>query len=330
MGRSTGKLSKHSWINKEEPDMKFGVIGNDQMLLSCLRILLDRPDAEISFVIYDTRRINPMNPIGDFCEKHKLNHKGIERLNEPEMLHFIQQQQPDYILSINNFWVIRPDVLAVPARGTINFHNSVPSRYHGLNVPSWVIMNGEKTHGAMWHFVEPAIDTGEVLLFREFELAKGETAASLMVKCIRAGIELFPELLDQLYTGNIQRIPQQPNASYFGKKQYPANNGYIDFSANSEVIERLVRGLNYLPYANHFLYAKIRHGDKELIVNEVGLETPVTGAMPGVVLAVEEDRILVGTGNGVIAIEDAMDEEGNECNGEAMAGYFGICPGDKL
>jgi len=310
--------------------MKFGVIGNDQMLLSCLRILLTRPDAEISFVLYDTRRINPMNHIGDFCAKNNLDHKGIERLNDPLMLAFIQEKQPDYILSINNFWVIRPDVLAVPVKGTINFHNSVPSRYHGLNVPSWVVMNGERTHGAMWHFVEPAIDTGDVLLYREFELAKAETAASLMVKCIRAGIDMFPELLEQLFTGNIVRIPQQPNASYFGKKQYPENGGYIDFNTSTEAIGRLVRGLNYLPYANTYLYAKIRHGDKEIIVNEVEAETPADGVRPGEVLAVEEDRILVGTGNGVIAIEDAMDEEGNECNGEALAGYFAIQPGDIL
>ncbi len=310
--------------------MKFGVIGNDQMLLSCLRILLDRPDAEISFVIYDTRRINPMNPISGFCEKNNLLHRGIERLNDPVMLAFIQQHRPDYILSINNFWVIRPDVLAVPVQGTINFHNSVPSRYHGLNVPSWVIMNGEKTHGAMWHFVEPAIDTGDVLLYREFELAKGETAASLMVKCIRAGIDMFPELLNQLYTGHIQRIPQQPNASYYGKKQYPENNGYIDFSGTSEYIERLVRGLNYHPYKNTYLYAKIRHRGKELIVNEVQPELSALSAAAGVVVAVEEERLLVGTGNGILSIEDAMDEEGNECNGQALADFLGIRQGDKI
>lgn len=310
--------------------MRFGVIGNDQMLLSCLRILLDKPEAEISFVIYDTRRINPMNPIGDFCEKHQLVHKGIERLNDPAMLAFIREKQPDYILSINNFWVIRPDVLSVPAKGTINFHNSVPSRYHGLNVPSWVVMNGEKTHGAMWHFVEPAIDTGDVLIYREFELAKAETAASLMVKCIRAGIDMFPALLDQLYTGNINRIPQAPNASYFGKKQYPDNKGFIDFTRTTEEIGRLVRGLNYLPYANTFLYARIRHADLEVIVNEVEPEEPVEGAAPGVLISIEEDRILVGTGDGVIAIEDAMDEEGNECNGAALAAFFGIRPGDRI
>jgi len=310
--------------------MKFGVIGNDQMLLSCLRILLERPDAEICFVLFDTRRINPMNPIGDFCDKHQLVHNGIERLNDPAMLSFIKQQQPDYILSINNFWVIRPDVLAVPANGTINFHNSVPSRYHGLNVPSWVIMNGEKTHGAMWHFVEPAIDTGDVLVYREFALSERETAASLMVRCIRAGIDMFPELLEQLYSGNIQRMPQQPNASYFGKKQYPENMGYIDFSASTEEIGRLVRGLNYLPYANPYLYAKIRHGAKELIVNEVETDIPAAPAEPGVIAGIEEDRILIGTGDGLIAIEDAMDEEGNECNGEALAAYLGVQAGDRI
>lgn len=106
--------------------------------------------------------------------------------------------------------------------------------------------------------------------------------------------------------------------------------GYIDFSASTEEIGRLVRGLNYLPYANPYLYAKIRHGAKELIVNEVETDIPAAPAEPGVIAGIEEDRILIGTGDGLIAIEDAMDEEGNECNGEALAAYLGVQAGDRI
>src|ERR1700741_1538871 len=106
------------------------------------------------------------------------------------------------------------DILSIPGKGTINFHNAPPSRYHGINIPSWVIINGEKSHGVMWHFVDGTIDTGDVIISEEFPLSKSETAASLTAKCMNKGIGLFPPVIRQLMSDNIERTPQQKNSSY--------------------------------------------------------------------------------------------------------------------
>jgi len=310
--------------------MKFGIIGNDQMVLSCIQLLQQRPDAEISFVIYDLRRLNPMNSIDTFCKTHNIEAKGITRLNSPEILSFIQSKAPDYILSINNFWVIRENVLAIPGKGSINFHNSVPSRYHGLNIPSWVIINGEKTHGAMWHFVEPGIDTGDVIIYDEFELTKNETAASLMVKCIKKGIEMFATVLDKLFNDNITRSPQVPNASYFGKHDYPANKGYIDFNDSMVNIERLVRGLNYHPFANTYLYAKIANNEKELIVNAVTAIPVEYKTTAGKIVYTKDGSFAVECKDGLIEIEDAMDAEYNGYEEGEIGEFLGIKEGAFL
>lgn len=311
-------------------NMRFGVIGNDQMLLSCLQHLLERDGAEICFVLYDTERLNPMNPIDRFCSDHHLPAKGIRKLHTPETVEMIRASRPDCILSINNFWVIRQEILDIPSFVTVNFHNAVPGNYHGLNIPSWVIMNGEKSHGAMWHLVEQGIDTGDVLKFETFPVTERDTAASLMVKCIRIGIGMFPEVVDQLFSRNLTRLKQPSGASYYGKKDYPENGGYINFNLPSDRIDRLVRGLNYMPFANPYLYAKIRWKDREVIVNAVETGIAEPSVLPGTILSVSEDEVAVQCADGQIIIVDAMDENMEECIGYDLAQRLGVQTGDCI
>jgi methionyl-tRNA formyltransferase len=310
--------------------MKFGIIGNDQMVQSCIRILMETPGAEISFVLYDVARLNPLNPVDKFCEKNNISSRGITRLNTPENYEFIKNHQPDYFLSISNFFIIREDILSVPAKGTINFHNSSPSKYHGINIPSWVIINGEKTHGAMWHFVERTIDTGEVIAFEEFPVSRKETASSLTVKCIKSGIDMFPKVISQLLADTVSRIPQSGAASYFGKKDFPAGNGYIDFNNNGQEIDQLVRGLNYLPYENPYLHAKLKYNGKEIIVNSVQMESEEKETNPGQITFIDENNFRIACRDCVINITDAMDESENEYQGLSLASYLGVRQHDNL
>jgi methionyl-tRNA formyltransferase len=308
--------------------MKFGIIGNDQMALSCIQILQEIPDAEIVFFLYDLARLNSTSSTQLFCTQNSIESKGIYKLNNQEVCAYILGCKPDCILSINNFWVIGEQILAIPKFGTINFHNSTPSRYHGLNIPSWVIINGEKRHGVMWHFVENKIDTGDVIRFEEFPLSRNETASSLMVKCIIKGIELFPDVIDMILKNNIIRIPQLPNASYYGKNNYPKDKGYINFDLTGKEIVRLIRGLNYLPFNNTFLYAKIRYNEKELIINSVKTKEHKKATTPGKVLFIDDNNLYVECKDSTICIIEAMDDNYNEYTGTSIAEYLNLKIGD--
>ena len=310
--------------------MKIGVIGNDQMVISCLEILCNIKVFEIVFVLYDKNRLKIMNPIDVYCEARSLEYQGLDKLNTSEIVSYISCKQPDYLFSIYNHWIISVDILAIPKKGTINFHFSSPSKYRGLNIPSWVIINGEETHGVMWHFVEPTIDTGDVLVFTEFPLTKNEIASSLMVKCINKGIELFPVLLTQIQNSKLNRIPQLKDSSYYGKKDYPDNLGYIDFNKSGSEIDRLVRGLNYLPFQNTFLYAKIKHNDKEVIVSSVEKGEYKKGTIPGKIVFIDEESFYVECQDSIIKLLDVTNDLFNEYNGWSLANYLGVSSNDIL
>lgn len=304
--------------------MKFGIIGNDQMVQSCILALKGMGGVEVSFLLYDLAKVNPMSPLDVFCEKHKISFRGVEKLNTDENYEYIKTCAPDYILSISNFFVIKEKILSIPNRGTINFHNSAPSKYHGLNIPSWVIINGEKSHGAMWHFVEKTIDTGDVIAFEEFPLGRNETAASLMVKCIKKGIELFPKVIDQLLNNNVTRIPQSTTSSYYGKNDFPDGNGVIDFHKCGREIDQLVRGLNFLPFTNTFLNAKVNINGRELIINSIDLIETEGKTYPGRISLITEEDFHVDCKDCVLNITGAMDDNQEEYEGYSIAKYFGV------
>ena len=64
----------------------------------------------------------------------------------------------DWLFSIANLSVIPDDVLALPAKGAINFHDGPLPRMAGLNTPVWALLNGETEHGISWHVMEAGID----------------------------------------------------------------------------------------------------------------------------------------------------------------------------
>ena len=69
----------------------------------------------------------------------------------------------DWLLSIANLRMIPDDVLALPTKGAINFHDGPLPAYAGLNTPAWAIINGAPTHGVSWHVIEGGVDEGDLL-----------------------------------------------------------------------------------------------------------------------------------------------------------------------
>ena len=88
--------------------------------------------------------------------------------------------------------------------------------------------------------------------------------------------------------------------------------------------------MNYIPFANPFIYAKIRCNGNELIVNAVETDEPAAGVSAGTVVSVDEEELKIQCADGLITITDAMDEEQEECIGSRLAEKLGIYVGDRI
>ncbi len=207
----------------------------------------------------------------------------------------------DWLLSIANLRIISDPVLALPAKGAVNFHDGPLPRYAGLNTPAWAVINREAQHAISWHLLEGGVDEGDLLAQQMIDITEDETAFSLNSKCYAAGMESFARVMAQLQSGALERHPQDlSQRSYFAKDQRPAPLGLLDFDQPTAVITALLRGLDFGGYWNPLGVAKIAHDGAVFTIAKAS-ETTGSGT-PGTVLETTGDRLVVATADGAVAL----------------------------
>ncbi len=203
----------------------------------------------------------------------------------------------DWLLSIANLAVIPETVLALPAKGAVNFHDGPLPAYAGLNTPAWALLEGEARHGVTWHVIEGGIDEGDILAQEMIEIAGDETAFSLNSKCYAAAMDSFPAVMAQLENGLERQAQDLTGRRYFARDQRPEGFARLDLHRPAGALARQVRALDFGGYWNPLACAKLETGTDVLRVS--GAEPAGrSGALPGTVVEAEGDALVVATGDG--------------------------------
>ena len=206
----------------------------------------------------------------------------------------------DWVLSIANLDVIEPAVLSLARRGAVNFHDGPLPERAGLNAPIWALIEGAAEHGVAWHLIEGGVDEGPVLAERRFPVAEEETALSLNTRCFAAGLEAFPEVLEQL-AGAPRPHPQDLSRRRLHRaKDRPRAAAVLDLSRPATELAALVRALDHGDYPNPLACPKLDLGPGFALVRKA--EVVAGGGEPGTVLAIEEDGLVVATGRGALRL----------------------------
>lgn len=217
----------------------------------------------------------------------------------------------DWLLSIANLKIIPDEIVALASKGAVNFHDGPLPRYAGLNTPAWAIWNGETQHGISWHLIEGAVDEGDILEQRLFDIAADETAYSLNSKCYAAAMESFPALLSQLVTGQLNRQKQDlTQRSYFAGDHRPFLSALLDFKNPASDLARQSRALDFGGYRNPLAVPKIIIEDQWFSISGVEAEDTVSASAPGTVLAITGRGVRVATSAGVLHLTGLKDAKG--------------------
>jgi len=289
------------------------VIGNGTMTLSCVQHMLAHDDCDIKALLTHADEISPNleKRIRKFCKTKTIHHIHTNHLHSEKLLKTLEEFELDYIFNIDSFSIIREALLNLPKYGIINFHNSYLPDYRGANAPSWAIINDDKEFGVTWHYMDDGIDTGAILWQTKYEISPDETALTLIFKSVEAGIKLFKQHFQELLEDAPKTTPQPEEGSRYFRRDKP-NDGYIDFSWPARKIDCMVRGLDYRPFENPFIRAKVRLGDSEYYINKIKIlsdDQKVKNITAGKILSVSSKGIEITAADGVILIEDmsAMD-----------------------
>ncbi len=278
------------------------VMGNGTLLVQCAEALLKRGH-EVLGVVTDNADIET------WAEGRGL--RVIAPGPSKTLAERLGDAPFEWLFSIANLAIIPEDVLALPSRGAINFHDGPLPRYAGLNVPVWAILNGERTHGISWHVIEGGVDEGDVVAEETFEIAPEETCLTLNTRCYEAAIASFEGLADQLGRGEPTRRAQDlTQRQYFGKFDRPAAACSVDLGASASSVHALVRALDHGRYPNPVGTPKLvlEHGALLLPAATVTNTSALQG--PGTVVSVAGGALELATANGALRFEPVLDADG--------------------
>jgi folate-dependent phosphoribosylglycinamide formyltransferase PurN len=127
--------------------------------------------------------------------------------NSPRAVAQLKQWSPDLAIFTGGD-ILRGRVLNVPRLGILNAHLALLPEIRGMSSPEWSLLSGVPL-GITIHFMDSGVDTGPILLRREFAGADGRCSlADLRNKMIAEGIELIAEAVAGLDRGTISAVPQ--------------------------------------------------------------------------------------------------------------------------
>ena len=252
--------------------------------------------------------------------------RGIRVLESPQAMLSSQDLRPfDYLFSITNLSVLPAEVIALPTRAAINFHDGPLPAYAGLNTPIWAMLNGETEHGITWHLMTQQVDQGAILAQRRLPLSPNETALTLNTKCFEAGMESFEPLVRGLADGSLQPQPQPgPIQHYYGRKDRPAAACAIDWTQDAGRIATLIRALDFGTYANPIGGAKASLAGQPLIVAGVAVTASSSGTAPGTVVALDAQAVTVATGSHDLQLQRFETLDGKVLTPTEAATHFGL------
>jgi methionyl-tRNA formyltransferase len=104
--------------------------------------------------------------------------------------------------------ILRDELLHVPRLGVLNAHLGRLPEIRGMSSPEWSLLCGIPL-GITVHFIDSGIDTGPILIRREFAASdQCESLTDLRNRMIAEGIELIGESVTGLDRGTISAVPQ--------------------------------------------------------------------------------------------------------------------------
>ena len=234
-------------------------------------------------------------------------------LRTKEFASLLEELNPDLIAVVAYGKILPKNVLDYPKYGCINVHGSLLPEYRGAAPMQMAIIDGKKVTGITTMFMAEGLDTGDMLLKAECEIAENDNFEIIHDRLGVLGADLLQKTIDGLEKGEITPIPQDHSKSTHTSKILK-EDCEINFTKDCDTVHNLIRGLSPIPLAfTHTPDGKLL----KIVASEICERTSVNQEA-GKVLSLENGKIKVSCATGSINILTVLPEG----KGRMSAGDF--------
>ena len=229
--------------------------------------------------------------------------------------------QPQLIVTVAYGRLIPVELLHGPRFGWINLHFSVLPKLRGAAPVQWAILNGDRTTGYTIFKLDKGMDTGPVYLSKEVNIGESDTTPILLEKLGRLAA---PDLLDVISTIGKTRATPQPHSGVSLAPKISKDMARINWSSDTETILRQNRALS----DNPGIWSTF-NGERIALygIEEVLLSNSLKAAGD---IEVVENKLLVRTGDSVVAIDEVIPAGKKRMSAEDFARGARLAAGSKF
>jgi amino acid adenylation domain-containing protein len=286
------------------------LIGEETLLIQCAEILIKK-EHQILGILSSNKLIT------DWA---KLN--GINITLTDEIIATLSHQPFDFLFGFDNS-LASNEIVDLPCKYIINFHDSLLPKYAGENSTSWALVNQEKTHGVTWYLVNKLINGGDILKQVSIDINAIETAFTLKLKCYDIAVQSFTEIVDDLSLGQAVVIPQDlKERSHFPLTYKPKSGGVLDFSQCAYKLDSLIRALEFGSYPNPLGKAKLLIENDFVVVSKIEVLDDLSQSIPGIITAIESNFIRVSTKTNDVLLSQLQTQESQPISITDFVGKF--------
>jgi methionyl-tRNA formyltransferase len=193
--------------------------------------------------------------------------------------------------------LIRPDALAVPARGFVNVHFSILPRWRGAAPVQRAIEAGDRTTGVTLMALDEGLDTGPIYSTRVTALGPNETAGDVFDRLAVAGARHLQHVLPSIVARRVIATRQRGETATHAAKISP-DERRLALDVPATTIRRLVHAMSPAPGA----FAMLEDDRFKLLRVR---ETDRPSSDPGA-LVLHDGRLLMGTATTMLELVEVQ------------------------
>jgi len=288
---------------------RFLLFGGGRQLLD-LADLLGEAGREVAVVTgarHLGEEIAPGERLGAALRGRGLRVAECRSLDQPEVEGLLAGSMAG--VSLGAPWIFRPDFIGRFEGRLLNLHSTPLPRFRGGASFSWMILSGVRAGASVLHQVEAGLDTGPVVLRRDFEYPGScRIPRDYIARTAAVDRELLADFTARLGAGEAFPLrPQDHAASTYFPRLHTPTHGHVDWSWSAEEIERFVCAFD-APYPGAATSL-----DGRLVrlsgCRRVDAETHHP-FLSGIVVRVHEGVSFVAASGGTLAFDRLADQDG--------------------
>ena len=240
--------------------------------------------------------------VKEFALEHGIKVSQPTKVKDnDEFIEELKEIKPDIAVVVAYGKILPKKILEIPRLGCINVHASLLPKLRGASPIQHAILSGDEKTGITIMQMDEGMDTGDMLLKREVDIA-GKNAEELSEALGKLGGELIVEVLPLIERGELVPEKQDESLATYTKmiRKEDGKASFVRQSASE--IERMTRA--YYPWPG--VSVMYEGNPMKLCKVSVMAEMP-EGSLNGEagdVIKTDEHGIYVLTAEGVLIIEE--------------------------